>query len=247
MAGNGAMYIQNIVQGEILDFLTRAEAGAPLPVTLVTRAKFNPNLESAWFMAIMQIVNNVTILSIVLSGAAVIREREHGTIEHLLVMPLRAFEIMAAKVWANGLVIVIAAVASLYLVVQGVLGVPIAGSVALFAMGTGVYLFSVTSLGIMLATIATTMPQFGLLSIPVFVVLNLLSGGMTPLESMPQTLQTILQVSPAVHFTAFAQGVLYRGAGISLVWPQLAAVAGIGVVFFGLALARFRRTMSASR
>lgn len=247
LAGNGATYIQNIVQAELLRFVSRSEDGMALPATLVSRARFNPNLESAWFMSVMQIVNNVTILAIVLSGAAVIREREHGTIEHLLVMPVTPAEIMLAKIWANGLVIVIASVLSLYLVVQGSLGVPIAGSVGLFAIGAGIYLFSVTSLGIMLSTIATTMPQFGLLSIPVFVVLNLLSGGMTPLESMPEALQIAMQASPATHFNKFAQAVLYRGAGLPVVWPDLLAIIGIGVVFFSYALLRFRATMSAAR
>ncbi|MBY8976850.1 ABC transporter permease [Rhodobacteraceae bacterium NNCM2] len=247
LAGNGATYIQSIIQTELLTFLSRSDSSVDLPVDLVIRAKFNPNLESSWFLSVMQIVSNVTILAIILSGAAVIREREHGTIEHLLVMPVTPGEIMAAKVWANGAVIVLASVISLYLVVEGLLGVPIAGSVGLFAVGAAIYLFAVTSLGIMLSTIATTMPQFGLLSIPVFVVLNLLSGGATPLESMPETLQTIMQVSPATHFVKFSQAVLYRGAGLSVVWPQLLLVACIGLVFFTFALLRFRKTMSAAR
>lgn len=247
LAGNGSAYVRNIVNAEVLKFLSRAEASMALPVTLEVRAKFNPNLDSSWFMAVMQIINNITILAIILAGAAVIREREHGTIEHLLVMPLAPAEIMLAKIWANGAVIVLASVLSLVLVVQGLLGVPVAGSILLFALGAGVYLFSVTALGIMLSTVATTMPQFGLVSIPVFVVMNLLSGGTTPLESMPEALQTIMQVSPATHFVKFAQAVLYRGAGLGIVWPQLLAVAVIGGVFFLFALARFRATMAAAR
>lgn len=247
LAGNGSNYIQNIVQAELLAFVNRNEGTIELPATLITRAKFNANLESSWFLAVMQIVSNVTILAIILSGAAVIREREHGTIEHLLVMPVTPGEIMAAKVWANGAVIVLASVLSLYLVVKGLLGVLIAGSIGLFALGAGMYLFAVTSLGIMLSTIARTMPQFGLLSIPVFVVLNLLSGGATPLESMPETLQTIMQASPTTHFVKFSQAVLYRGAGLSVVWPQLLLISGIGLVFFIGALLRFRKTMSAAQ
>ncbi|WP_212525795.1 ABC transporter permease [Actibacterium sp. MT2.3-13A] len=246
-AGTGTTYIRRIVQTEIADFLTRAEPETALPASIVTRARFNPNLRSTWFLSVMQVIGNVTILSVVLSGAAVIRERERGTIEHLLVMPVTPFEIMAAKIWANGLVIVAAAVLSLELVVQGALGIPVPGSIGIFALGAAVYLFSVTSLGIMLSTIATTMPQFGLLSIPVFVVLYLLSGGVTPLEAMPEPLHTLMQFSPATHFTAFAQAVLYRSAGLALVWRELLAVAGIGAAFFALALARFRATMSASR
>ncbi|QIE54221.1 ABC transporter permease [Pikeienuella piscinae] len=246
LAGNGARYIQYIVQTELIKFLSRSETEVELPATLVTRARFNPNLDSSWFMAVMQIVSNVTILAIILSGAAVIREREHGTLEHLLVMPVTPGEIMAAKVWANGAVIVLASVLSLHLVVQGLLGVLISGSIGLFAFGAGVYLFAVASLGVMLSTVATTMPQFGLLSIPVFLVLNLLSGGVTPLESMPETLQSIMQASPTTHFVKFSQAVLYRGAGLSVVWPQILMVAGIGLVFFTCALLRFRKTISMS-
>jgi len=247
LAGNGTAYVQRIVQREVAEFLGPGAAEAAQAATLVPRARFNPNLQSQWFFAVMQVVGNVTILSVVLSGAAVIREREHGTIEHLMVMPVTTLELMLAKIWANGLVIVSAAVLSLLLVVEGAMGIPVPGSIAVFAAGAGIYLFAVTALGIMLATFATTMPQFGLLSIPVFVVLYLLSGGVTPLEAMPEPLHTLMQLSPATHFTSFAQAVLYRDAGLALVWPDLAAVAAIGGVFLALALARFRRTMAAAR
>lgn len=244
LAGNGAAYIEAIVQAELLRFAPGM--AAEMPATLQIRTMFNPNLRSSWFMSVMELVNNVTILAIILSGAAVIRERERGTIEHLLVMPVTPLQIMLAKVWANGLVIVLACVASIYVVVQGVLGVPVAGSEGLFALGAALYLFSVTSLGIMLSTIARTMPQFGLLSIPVFVVLSLLSGGMTPLESMPARMQTIMQASPTTHFVSFSQAVLYRDAGLAIVWDDLLWIAGIGTLFFGLALSRFRASMSAA-
>ena len=245
IAGNGTTYISSIVNAELLKFVSRSSGAVGLPVDLQVRAKYNPNLYSAWFMAVMQIINNLTILAIILSGAAVIREREHGTLEHLLVMPVTSSEIMLAKIWANGLVIVLAAVLSLQFIVQGLLGVPILGSIMLFALGSVMYLFAVTAMGVTLSTLATTMPQFGLLSIPVFVVMNLLSGGITPLESMPPALQNAVQVLPSTHFIKFAQAVLYRGAGVEIVWPQLLATAGIGLAFFAFGLARFRATLAA--
>jgi multidrug resistance efflux pump len=152
--------------------------------------------------------------------------------------------IVLAKIWANGLVIVVAAVLSLYGVVQGWLGVPIAGSIPLFVAGTVIYLFSVTALGIFLATLTRSMPQFGLLAIPVFMVMNLLSGGTTPLDSMPELLQALMQLSPSTHFVSFAQAILYRDAGFAVVWPYFAAVAASGAVFFGIALLRFRRMVT---
>jgi ABC-2 type transport system permease protein len=243
-AGNGAVYIQNIVTEEALKFVRRREGGVPAPVELVVRAKFNPNLQSHWFNSVMQIIENITMLSVILCGAALIREREHGTIEHLLVMPVTPGEILLAKIWANGLIILVAAVLSLELVVRLLMQVPVAGSLALFAAGAMVYQVSVTGLGILLATLARSMPQFSLLVMPVIVVMNLLSGSMTPMESMPEWLRTILQISPAVHFVTFAQAVLYRGAGLAIVWPQLAAMAGIGALFLGVSLLRFRAAIA---
>lgn len=246
LAGNGTTYISSIIHDELASFMTRSDR-SPLPVAVTIRSKFNPNLESSWFMAVMQIVNNVTMLSLILAGAAVIREREHGTIEHLLVMPVTPVEIMLAKIWANGLVIVLAALVSLIAVVQGLLDVTISGSTGLFAIGTAVFLFAMTAFGIALSTIARTMPQFGLLAIPFFVVMNMLSGGVTPQEAMPDALRFVMQAAPSTHYTAFAQAVLYRGAGLDVIWPQIAAMAAIGAVVFLVSLGRFRQTMSASR
>ncbi|GAA0368308.1 ABC transporter permease [Bowmanella denitrificans] len=243
-AGNGATYIQQIVQAESLAYLAPGvNYTDSLPVRLEVRKLFNPNADSAWFNSVMQVINSVTMLGIILTGAALIREREHGTIEHLLVMPVTPAEIMLAKVWANGLVILVATLLSLALVVHQLLAVPIQGSVLLFSLATALYLFSVTSLGIMLGTLTRTMAQFGLLVIPVVVVMYLLSGGTTPQESMPDWLRWIMQVSPSTHFVSLAQDILYRGAGWPLAWPLLMVLLAIGLVFFVIALARFRKAI----
>jgi ABC-2 type transport system permease protein len=242
-AGRGAGDINEIFTEEIARFLG-APAGETAAVRLVTRAKFNANLSDIWFVGIANIINNITLLAIILAGAAVVREREHGTIEHLLVLPLRPSDIMLAKVWANALAIVAAATLSLWLVVKGLLEVPIAGSVPLFVVDSILYLFATTSLGILLATIARSMPQFGLLAFIVYLVLNMLSGGVTPLDSMPEWLQTLLLLSPTTHFFNSALAILYRGAGLDSVWTEFVFVAAIGAVFFAIALARFRRTVT---
>lgn len=243
-AGNGAGYIANIIAQESTTYLQHNRPTPPAAVRVVDRVLFNPNQQSVWFMAVMQLIENITLLAIVLTGAALIREREHGTIEHLLAMPLKPIDIMIAKMWANGLIIVVAAALSMWLMVEGVLGVPIHGSLLLFLGATALYLFSVTALGILLATLVRSMPQFGLLAIPVFMVMNLLSGSTTPLDSMPRPLQLAMQLAPSTHFIAAAQAILFRGAGVALVWPQLAAVAAIGAGMFALALLRFRRSLT---
>jgi ABC-2 type transport system permease protein len=245
-AGRGPEYIRKIITSEVQPFW--ADRGAPGNRELVqfnTRARFNPNMQQSWFVAVNQIINNISVLAIFLTGAAVLREREHGTLEHLLVMPLRPFELMFAKIWANGLVVVLAAMSSLYLIVKAVIGVPIAGSIGLFVVGLCIYLFSVTALGIMLATLVRSMPQFGLLAFPVFIVMALLSGGQTPLESMPVALQKIMQFVPSTHFVSFSQAVLFRNASLSMVWPDLAKMFLIGAAYTLFTLSRFRKMLAA--
>lgn len=242
-AGTGAGYIAEILNREVAVYLRTRGTEAGRPVDVVIRALFNPNSESLWAQSLTSLIDKITLISILLVGAAVIREREHGTIEHLLVMPLRASEIAAAKIWANGLVILAATALSLAFVIRIALQVPLEGSVSLFLLGTGIYLFATTSLGILLATFAKSMPQFGLLLTIVFMNMTLLSGATSPLETMPRALQLLLQISPAVHFVDFVQGVLFRAAGVDTVWPDLAALTVLGGAFTTLSLIRFRRML----
>ena len=243
-AFTGAGYVQQIVTGEVDEFVQRYRGSVAPPVDLALRARFNPSLERPWFGGLMEVINNVTLLSIILTGAALIREREHGTIEHLLVMPVTPTEIMLAKVWSMGAVVLLAAALSLGFVVRGLLQVPVEGSVALFLVGAALHLFATTSMGIFLAMLARSMPQFGLLLILTLVPLQLLSGGMTPRESMPELVQEIMLAAPTTHFVELGQAILYRGAGIEVVWKQFLLLAAIGLVLFLLSLARFRRTIS---
>jgi ABC-2 type transport system permease protein len=240
-AFNGMTYIDSVIVNYVTEFITGREGLMGVPVKMVTRARFNPNLRSSWFSSVMQVINNLTMLTVILTGAALIREREQGTVEHLLVMPVVPAEIMLSKMLANGLVILAAAELSLLLVVQWWLQVPVAGSTLLFLGGSCFYVFTVAALGILLGTVAATMGQFGLLAIPVLLVMMLLSGGTTPMESMPVWLQYLMKViSPTPHFVVFAQDVLYRDAGLSIVWPEILATAAIGAVYFAFALRRFR-------
>jgi ABC-2 type transport system permease protein len=243
-AGNGAIYIQTTTMQEVTNFLAGREMAPPAPVNVVIRNKFNPNLYTSWFSSVMQVVNNITMLAVILTGAALIREIEHGTIEHLLVMPVVPPEIMWSKIIANGLVILIAADLSLLFVVQWLLRVPVAGSVTLFLFGATLYAVTVATLGILMATITSTMGQFALLAAPTLLVIQLLSGGVTPMESEPVWLQHVMRIfCPTPHFVEFSKAVLYRGADMSIVWPQLAAMAAIGCVYFAGSLRRFRRVI----
>lgn len=240
--GNG--HIQAIINTEVAEFVQHYRGGSGTAVDLNLRARFNPSLTQAWFGSVMEVINNVTMLAIVLTGASLIREREHGTVEHLLVMPVTPFEIMMSKIWSMGMVVLIACALSLVFVVQGFLRVRIEGSLLLFFFGAVLHLFATTSLGIFMATLVRSMPQFGLLLMLVLLPLEMLSGGVTPRESMPVFVQAVMQAAPTTHFVALAQAILYRSAGIEVVWPQFIALIVIGALLFGLALFRFRKTIS---
>ncbi|GEO87582.1 MULTISPECIES: ABC transporter permease [Alphaproteobacteria] len=237
-SGNG--YIQSIVNSEVSEYLNRYRSISNLPVDLTLRTRFNAEMNKGWFGAVTHLISSITMLSIILTGAALIREREHGTIEHLLVMPVTPFEIMVSKIWSMGFVVLVASAFSLIVIVQGFLSVPIQGSIILFLFGAILLLFATTSLGIFLATVAGSMPQFGLLLMLTLLPLQALSGGVTPRESMPDIIQDIMLAAPNTHFIILAQSVLFRGAGIYIVWPQLLALAVIGSVLFVFALRRFR-------
>jgi len=243
-AFTGSNYIQQIVAAEVGEFVQGYRGGTAYPVELALRVRFNPLLERSWFGGLMEVINMVTTISIVLTGTALIREREHGTIDHLLVMPVTPTEIMLSKVWSMGLVVLLGTAFALAVVIEGVLDVPIEGSRMLFLLMTLIHLFSMTSLGIFMATIARTMPQFGMLLVLVLVPLQLLSGGVTPRESMPRLVQELMLAAPTTHFVAGAQAILYRGAGLDVVWQELLAITVIGALFFGVALGRFRKRLT---
>jgi len=246
-AGIGSGYIKAIINDRVQSFLKREDLTATPPVELVVRKLFNPNATSSWFKSVVAIINQITLLTVVLTGAAVIREREHGTLEHLLVMPLSSFEIAMAKVWANALVILVATGVSLFLIVRMALKVPFAGSVFLWFTGVGLYLFFATALGIFLGTISRSMAQFALLLILVIVVLMLLSGGSTPVESQPKWLQYLTFLLPARHFVSFSQVIVYRGGGLRAVWLQFLMVTAIGAAFFVHSLVLFRKSIAVTK
>ncbi|WP_431355594.1 ABC transporter permease [Chromohalobacter canadensis] len=242
-AFTGAGYIQEIINDEVATFLAGHDPDAASTVQAVVRMVYNPNLDPAWFGAVNEVINQITMLSIILTGAALIREREHGTIEHLLVMPVTPFEIMTAKVWSMGLVVLIASAFALRMVVEIGLQVPIAGSVTLFLFGAMLHLFATTSMGIFFGTVARSMPQLGLLIILTLIPLQMLSGGTTPRESMPAFIQDIMLAAPTTHFVMLGQSILFRGAGLPTVWPQLLTLAAIGTLFFSVALLRLRKSL----
>jgi ABC-2 type transport system permease protein len=246
-ASLGAGYIQNMVTNEVKRYRQETEQTTGLSSDLVIRRAFNPNGTQSWFRAIVSLADQLSMLIIILTGAALLREREHGTIEHLLVMPLTAFEIALAKVWSNGLVIIVSFICSLLFVVEGLLDVPIAGSRGLLLLGTVIYVFATAAIGIFLGTLARTMAQFALLMMMTVMPMMMLSGGMSPIESQPQWVQYVTWFFPSRHYVSFMQAIVYRGAGLDIVWKEFVTVLVMGVTFLALSLLLFRRSVATLR
>ena len=243
-AGLGANVIQGIINQELAHFSTGEKSAPKSLIELQSRIAFNQGLESLWFTGTMEMLNNITMLAILLTGAALIREREHGTLEHLLVLPVQPIEIMLGKVLAIGLVIITLTLGALLIILRGILRMHIAGSIPLFITGVAAYLFFTTSLGIFLGTVARSMPQLGLMFLLVVLPMLLLSGGTTPMESMPFWLRSFMQYTPSAQFVAFAQALLFRGLGFEGVWLRLLGMVGAGAVFFAFSAMQFRKFMS---
>jgi ABC-2 type transport system permease protein len=241
-AGIGSGYIQNIITQEVQTFLKGTYDSTVNP-KIVSRYKYNPNLTSMWFGSINEIINNIVMISILLSGAALVREREHGTIEHLMVMPLRAFEIMLSKILSTCLVVLVCVSFSLLVVIELILKIPLSGSVPLYLLCTFLVLFATTSMGVFMGTIVKNMPQLGMIFILTILPLMLLSGSITPYESMPMILQDLMKLMPTSHFVDLSQAILFKGAGLSIIWKKMLIIFIIGVVFFVSTLALFKRSL----
>ena len=243
-AGIGASYIVNILTTELWRFAIGADLVDATPVDLIVRSAFNPNRDTVRFASIVALIGQIMWLSTILTGAAMIREREHGTIEHLLAMPLEPLDIAAAKIWANAAVVLVAASLSMIFVLQGFLDVTIAGSKAVFLLGTALFLFTATALGVFIATLARSMAQFALLVMLTILPMLMLSGGETPIEGQPDWLQVATLLLPSRHYIAASQAIAYKGAGIETVWPELLWMAVIGSALLITSVLSFRRSIA---
>jgi ABC-2 type transport system permease protein len=150
---------------------------------------------------------------------------------------------MLAKLWSMASVVLLATLVALLGIIRGLLQVGVQGSIALFMLGVALHLFATTSLGILLATVARGMPQFGLMVILTLLPLQMLSGATTPRESIPWVLRELMLLAPTTHFVELSQAILFRGAGLDVAWRPFLALLAIGAVLFAAALRRFGAAM----
>jgi ABC-2 type transport system permease protein len=244
---SAAAYAARIVGGFSSD-LTQSRLGVAtgddmqMPVVnSAHRVWFNQDQDETWFQSISHILRMITLFGFLLPAAALVREKEHGTVEQLLVSPVTPLQIMLSKVLAMTLVILAATALAMVTVLKPVFGVPIKGSVSLFFLVTMLYSFTIAGLGLFAATVTKNQAQVGMLALLVISPMLLLSGITTPFEAMPPWVQSLMALSPLRYYIDVTYGVLLKGVGLELLWDSILTMALLGGVLFGLGLRRFRR------
>ncbi len=220
-----------------------ATAAPPtVPVELRSRAWFNPDLESRNYNVPGVIAIIVLLVSLLLTAMAIVREREIGTMEQLLVTPIRPFELILGKT----LPFVVIAYADILLVAAvGVawFGIPIVGSLWLLLFGAGLYLMSTIGVGLFISTVSRTQQQALMATFFFYLPAVLLSGFMFPIANMPEPAQAVTWINPLTYFLVIIRGVFLKGNGLDVLWPQFLALAALGAALLSLSAMRFRKRM----
>jgi ABC-type multidrug transport system, permease component len=205
------------------------------------RVWYNPNQTDSWFMSVSEMLTVITILSIMLTAAAAVREKERGTIEQLLVSPLTPMQILLPKVISMTMVILLGTAVSILLILEPVFHIPIKGSLTLFFMVTALYTFTTSGLGLFIATLSRNLAQVAMLTILIIMPMIFLSGAWTPPEAMPAGLRQAMYLSPLYYYIEMSYGILLKGTGINILWDSLLGITLLGIIVFSFGVWRFRR------
>lgn len=205
------------------------------------RVWYNPNQNDAWFMGISELLTVITLFSILLPAAAMVREKERGTIEQLMVTPLSPFQILFPKVVAMTLVILAGCAIALFGVLGPLFQLPMRGSLGTFFLVTALYVFTTAGLGLLAATVARNLAQVGMLTVVILMPMLLLSGAWTPIEAMPPWMRGLAWISPLHYFLDAAYGILLKGAGLAVLWDSVLAMSALGILIFAVGMRRFSR------
>jgi len=216
--------------------------GGGLPVVnSAHRVWFNPNGSDRWFVPINEMITMITMLSIMLPAAAMVREKERGTVEQLLVSPLTPLEIMLPKVLAMTFVILIGVTLAVYGVLGPVFEIPFRGNMLLFYVLTAIYVFSTAGFGLAISTVVNNLAQVGLMVIMLLSPMLLLSGAFVPPEAMPTVLGYLILLSPMHHYIEIVMGIFLKGVGLDVLWPSVMGLLLVGTGVFAFGTWRFRR------
>lgn len=248
---NGAMVALGYVDEITRRFGSTTARAAPVrqsgwagTVEARSRVRFNPNLSSDYFVSLTELFTVLTMIALLLPAAAMVREREYGTAEQLLATPLTPAQILLAKILPMTAVAVVGALLALWLVVQGIFGVPFRGSLSLFLVVTALYVFTTSGLGLALAAMCRTLAETVLLILLALVPILFLSGSWTPIEAMPRWMQVMTYLSPLRYYLDLAFGIALKGAGVALLWDKLLGLFLLGAGLFGIGALSFRRSFA---
>lgn len=241
----GQRIVSVISQQVLLERLVRTRGAVHFPgqVTLESRAWFNENLESRNFFVPGVIATIVTIVTLMLTSMAVVREKEVGTMEQLIVTPITPWEFILGKT----LPFAIISMADVILVTTvGVLWfqVPIRGSLLLLLLGTTVYLLTALGVGLLISTVSRTQQQAMMSTFFFFMPAILLSGLMFPIANMPDVVQWLTYLNPMRYYLVIIRGIFLKGVGFEILWPQMGALAVIGGITLWMASRRFHKTLA---
>ena len=232
-------YVAQIAGNYSLEILERhgrftREALAHLPlIDERLRVEFNPNILSSWFTSLLEMLNMITMVSMLVTAAAMVREKEYGTLEQLMVSPVRPGEIFLAKIIPTLVLVLALSLLSIFLILKPVFHVPIRGSLLLFYSVTAIYVFTTASLGIAIAVVARNLAQSMMIMLLVLAPMLFLSGAWTPPEAMSPWMQWASLLSPMRYFIDFGYSVLFKGNGLAYVWPDIIGVVVLGSILFG--------------
>ena len=241
-------YFAGIVEQYNLDLLKKSfvveQLAAAPEVDARIRVAYNANLTNSWFSSLLEIFNHVTMVAALLTAAAFVREREYGTLDQLLVTPLRPVELFLAKILPTVVLVVLLSAVSLFGIVHGVFDTPIRGSLPLYFSIEAVYAFACASLGIAIASYARNMGQAMMILFLILFPMVFLSGATTPPESMAPWMALLSHISPMRYYIDFGFQVLLKGNGLAQVWPDIVGILVTGGAFFALGVDRFRRMIA---
>ncbi|WP_022855190.1 ABC transporter permease [Thermodesulfobacterium thermophilum] len=229
---------------EILDFSVYQKTLRIPQVEAKLRSFFNPNHLSTWFMSLLELFNMTTMVSLLISASALIREKEYGTIEQLLITPVKTWEVFLAKIIPTVAVIGVLSLLSLFIMVKGVFKVPIKGNIVLFFSVTCLYVFAMSSLGIAIATLVNNLSQAMMVIVVILVPMLMISGAWTPPEAMHPAIKTLSLLSPMRYYLEFGYGVLLKGVVIEYLWKDILGISAVGGVIFLLSGLRFRKSFA---
>ncbi|MBI4595014.1 MAG: ABC transporter permease [Candidatus Tectomicrobia bacterium] len=204
---------------------------------------FNPNLKSVYFMGLSELFSMITMIAILLPAAALVREKEYGTVEQLLVTPLHVYEILLGKIIAMEAIVLVALSFSIFSILHLALEIPLRGNLFFFLLVSAIYIFTASGLGIYISTISKNLSQAILATLLIIMPILFLSGSWVPLESMPWWMQKLTYLSPLKYYLALGWGIFLKGAGFNVLWKDFVGLVFLGAVIFLLGARRFREHM----